>query len=115
MSYQVGSACYETTIQAASASASAQVGSLVQISGAPHVAALSGNTGSVLEWTFVPVVGGPSVVVSAPYTAQPCGLLQASDAVSMSWMVVAVWLAAYSLLFIARAVRGETEGNYGNA
>jgi len=115
MSYQVGSACYATAQAAAQVSASAQVGVIVQHGASAYVIDAASVSGASITYAFTPVGGGTALTVVAPYTAQPCNLLGAEDALQFGWGIVAAWLAVFAVMFIARALRGETEGSYGNA
>lgn len=115
MSYQVDLACYATVDAAVQASASKVVGSIVQLGGVPHVVSVSSISGQTVTYAYTPVPSGSVVLSAFTYTPQNCGLLQASDALEMGWMVFGVWIAAYAVMFIARAIRGETGGDYGNA
>lgn len=115
MAYQVDSACYPTIDSAAQVSASKVVGSIVNLGTTPHVVGVGSISGQLVTYTYTPVGGGAVVNSQFTYTAQPCGLLDASDALAMGWGVITAWIAAYALLFITRALRGETGGDYGNA
>lgn len=114
MNYQVGSACYGTQEQAAQASASSMVGAVVQHGGSAYAVNASSASATAIEYSLSPVGGGTAITISAPYSAQPCGLLTSSDALQMGWMLMAVWVGVYALMFLARALRGETGGEYGN-
>lgn len=105
MSYQVGSACYSTPAVAAAASSSVVLGSVVQHGGAAFVVDVSSVTASSITYSFTPVAGGAAVVVVSPYTAQPCGLLDASDAIELGWGVAAIWLGVYGVMFLGRSIR----------
>lgn len=113
MSYQVGSACYDTAVAAAAASASSQVGSLIRHGETSYVVNASSVEDASITYALTPLGGGSPMVVVAPYSAQPCGLLTTGDAVQLSWMVVAVWAAVYGVKFIATAVQGwgDQHGN----
>ncbi|MNL03975.1 hypothetical protein D3C87_1245290 [compost metagenome] len=113
MSFQVGSTCYDTEVAAAAASVSSQIGAFVQHGGTSHVVNASSVDGSSITYTLTPVGGGVPVTLVAPYTAQPCGLLTAGDAVEMSWLVVAVWAATWGIKFMATALHdwGNQHGN----
>ncbi|WP_440531741.1 hypothetical protein [Variovorax sp. YR566] len=104
MSYQVGSICYDTAAAAAAASASSQIGSFVRQGEVSYVVNASSVDGASITYSLAPVGGGSPVVVTASYTAQPCGLITAGDAVNLSWMVVLVWAATWAVKFIATAV-----------
>jgi len=112
--YQVGAACYSTPTAAAQAIASTQTGAVVQHGGAGYIVTATG-TGTGISYVFQPVGGGPAIVQSVAFTPEPCGLLTAADGLQIGWLIVAAWVAAFSLMFIARVLRGETTDNYGNA
>lgn len=114
MNYQVNQACYPSALSAAQAVASSQIGSIVQHGSSAYVVDVSAVTGSVITYSFLPVGGGTSISVASPYTAQECQLLDLADGLQLGWMVVGAWLAAYGVMFMARALRGETGGSYGN-
>jgi hypothetical protein len=113
MAFQVGSACYGTEVQAAQAQASASVGSIVGVS--PHSVSVSSVAADSITYVLSPVGGGTPITHVAPFTPQPCNLLQAEDGLAIGWMVAGAWIGAWALLFLARALRGETGESYGNA
>ena len=108
-SYQVGDACYPTPSAAAMASASTVSGSFVARGTTLYQVNVTGVTDTSISYRFTPaVVTGTVVNQTINYTAQPCGLLVASDAVSLGWMIAAVWVGVYALKFLARVVRDMT-------
>lgn len=114
MSYQVGAACYPTPTAAAQASASSQIGQIVPHGTTSYIIDATGSDATSITYVLAPVGGGVAITVVAPYTAQPCNMLTMDDGLLMGWMVAAAWIGAYALLFITRALRGETGGEYGN-
>jgi hypothetical protein len=114
MNYQVGSVCYDTAVQAAQASASKEIGAVVSHGGSAFVVNAATVEATGITYSFVPVSGGAPVTIVAPYSAQPCNMLTYQDGLHIGWMVAAAWLSAYAVLFIARSLRGETGGDYGN-
>ncbi|MGB7482028.1 MAG: hypothetical protein WA924_17015 [Burkholderiaceae bacterium] len=115
MAFQVGPACYSTELQAAQAQASQQVGSIVQHGSAAYVVDLSAVAGDSITYVLQPLDGGSTITKQVSFTAQPCNLLTAQDGLTLGWLVVGVWVAAYCVIAIARVLRGETGGNDGNA
>ncbi len=112
--YQVGTACYSTATAANQATASSQTGAVVQQGGTLYVSVATG-TATGIDYALHPLGGGPILGQSIAITPEPCGLLTSSDALQMGWMIAAVWVAAYSVVFLARIVRGETgPDTYGN-
>ncbi|GKT19023.1 hypothetical protein AVHY2522_20980 [Acidovorax sp. SUPP2522] len=107
MAFQVGTACYPTSKQAAEASASAQVGAVVSHGGTAYVMDIGGVADASITYRLQPVAGGTPIQIVSTYTAQPCGFLQLQDGLVMGWMVAAAWIATYSVMFLARALRGE--------
>ena len=112
--YQVGAACYSTPTAALQAIASTQTGAIVQHGGAGYIATAAGSEAGI-TYTFHPLAGGAPLSQFVAITPEPCGLLTASDGLQMGWLIVAAWVAAFSIMFIARTLRGETTDNYGNA
>lgn len=116
MSYQVGSACYSTAVEAAQASASSEIGAVVPHGGVAYVVDAATVAASSVTYSLTPVGGGSAISVTSAYTAQPCNLMSYADGLTIGWAVAGAWLAAFALMFMARALRGETEGgSYGNA
>lgn len=115
MAYQVGSACYGTALQAAQVAASNQVGAVINHGGSAYfVEAASVMEGSI-TYGLRPVGGGAPVQLVGAYDAQPCNLLQAADALVLGWQVVAVWIAVYGLMFLAKTFFHMERSDYGNA
>ena len=113
--FQVGSVCYPTAVQAAQALASQQVGGIVSQAGTLHTVSVSAVADTSISYVLTPVAGGAAITHVAPFTAQPCNMLQLEDGMSMAWMIAGAWIGAYCLLFLARVMRGETGSEYGNS
>lgn len=113
MAFQVDQACYATAQQAAQASASKLVGAVVVQGGNSYVINVVATAETSITYAFQPVASGAPFQLVAPYTAQPCGLLQVEDGLAMGWMVAGVWLGVYSLMFIGR-VLWKGDSNVGN-
>lgn len=112
--YQVGTACYSTPTAAMQAIASTQTGAVVQQGGTAYVTVATG-TSTGIDYALHPLAGGPILGQSIAITPQPCGLLTASDATQIGWLIVAAWVAAYAVTFLARIVGINTDrDNYGN-
>lgn len=114
MAYQVGAACYAEALQAAQASASAQAGAVVQHGGTAYLVQVSAVQADSITYALYPISGGTAVQSVVPYTAQPCGLLGIQDGLSIGWMIGAVWLGVYALMFLARVIQ-HGWGSDGNA
>lgn len=115
MSFQVENTCYESAVQAAQVVASKLVGSIVQVGGSAVSVDVASVTASSIVYSFTPLAGGAAYTVASPFTPQPCNMLSSSDGLEIGWMVGGAWLAVYALLFVARSLRGETGGEYGNS
>jgi len=111
--FQVGAACYSSATAANSATASANAGAVVTHSGTARIVTVTAVDDGSITYTFT-ALDGSSVVQVVPSIPQPCGLLTAADGLQIGWLVASAWIAAYAVMFIARALRGETQGNYGN-
>ena len=114
MNYQVGTACYPTPEAAASVSASASLGAMVHRGGDAYSVDASSVNETSITYTLTPITGGVPITTTVPYTAQPCQLLTIQDGLQMGWVVAAAWIGVYCLVFLARALRGETGETYGN-
>lgn len=114
MAFQVDSACYESALMAAQSAASKVIGSVVSNGGVSYSVDVVAVSETSISYQFSPVAGGTAFVSVSPFTAQPCNLLTGADGGSLGWMVAAVWIGVYGLLFLTRALRGESEGSYGN-
>lgn len=113
MAFQVGPTCYPSELSAAIAQASAQVGTIVQHGSAAYVVEAGAITPTSITYVFNPVGGGTALTVATPYSAQACQMLDWSDGLELGWAVAGVWVATVALLFIARAIKGDSD--YGNA
>lgn len=113
MSFQVGSACYDTAAMAAEVSASAQVGAVVSHGSQSYVVNASSSDGSSITYAFTPIGGGSAFTVVAPYTAQPCRLLTHQDGMTIGWLLAGVWFATWAIKFMAVAIKdwGDQHGN----
>lgn len=111
MAYQVGPTCYPTAAAAATAQASSMGGAVVQHGSAAYVVEAGTISGTSITYLFHPVGGGTSLTLATPYTAQSCQMLDWSDGLQLGWMVAAVWIGTAALLFLARAVKGNDDGN----
>jgi hypothetical protein len=115
MAYQVGAACYPSATAAAQAVASSQVGSIVNHDSGAYVVGINSVSDTAINYSLNPVGGGSAIALNAPFAAQPCNLLTWEDGLSIGWMIGTVWIATYAVIFMTRAFRGETGGDYGNA
>lgn len=116
--YQVGEVCYPTALEATQAVAARGSGNFVLLGSKGYIAEANTVTAGSIVWKFLdPTALAPGNVINRTYTVnlQPCNMLQSSDALELGWMVAGVWVATYAVLFMARAFRGETKDDYGNA
>lgn len=115
--FQHGSACYSTAKQAAEAQASHLVGSIIQIGQEPYAVDVSAVTDSTISLTLQQLTGPGVFTKTILVTPQPCGLLQVEDAISIGWLIAAIWIGVFSLTFIARIIRSgiEERSDYGNS
>lgn len=113
MAYQVGTACYATATQAAQAAASAQVGAVTQHASTSYFINAASVDATSITYTLTPVGGGTALTVTAPFTAQPCGLLTFQDGMQMGWLIAAAWIATFAVVTLRHAVSGwgDQSGN----
>ena len=114
--FQAGNACYGSPASALSAVASSQVGTVIVEGGAAKVIGVQSVTDTAITYTLTPLAGGAPVASTVALQPQPCGLLTASDALSISWAIVAVWAVAWGLSYLGRQITAEanTSSDYGN-
>lgn len=113
--FQTGSACYSTPAAAISAAVSAQTGTVVENGGISSVLTVSDITDNSVTYSLTPISGGPVVSATVLVNPQPCYLLTASDAFSLSWAIVLVWLGAWGLSTLARHINNQSSASdYGN-
>ena len=115
--FQHGSACYSTAQQAAQAQASHLVGSIVQIGADPYAVNVTAVTDTTIALTLQQLAGPGVFTKTIQVNPQPCGLLQAEDAISLGWIIAAIWIGVFSLTFIARIIRSgiDDRSDYGNS
>jgi len=102
--FQVGDTCYADYSNALNAYASKLSGQviangdlvIVKVSGGMvlDIRHYSSTTGAAISQTFL------STVPLVP----DCGLISLDDSLSMSWMVVAAWAVAFSIVMIKRGL-----------
>jgi hypothetical protein len=105
MGWQVDGACYATQLQAVQAAVSGEVGKVVTIGTAGYVVDVAATTAASATYVFRRVDGTSDLTQVVSLTPQPCGLLEWQDGLQLSWAVFAIWLSAYGLRFLGRAVR----------
>lgn len=102
MGWQFEGVCYSTQLQAVQAAAGSQVGKVVELFSAPYVIDIGSTTSTTATYLYRGLGDEPPIEKVIALTPQPCGLLEWEDGLQISWLVVAVWLAAYSLKFLSR-------------
>lgn len=110
MSYQVGSTCYDSPSAANQASVSSHAGSIVLVGGQSQVLSVVSVDSSSVTYGYTPLSGGALTSQTVALSPQPCNLLTAQDAVQISWMIAALWLAVYAITFVTNYLKNETFG-----
>lgn len=105
--FQAGATCYATPSAANAASASAQSGTVVQVSGNSYVLSVAGVTDTTVTYDYSPLSGGAMVSQTVALTPPPCGLLTSADAVVIGWSIAACWLSVYAVTFLIGVVRSS--------
>ena len=116
MSFQFRDSCFSTDVASANAAAAFNNGQIVLHAGSQHVINVSAVSGTSITYNLTPVSGGAPVIIVAPYSAIQCELPSVSDGVLLGWLVASSWIAVYALMFITKALRGDSMDNsYGNS
>ena len=105
MPWQVEGACYATQLDAVRAAVSAEVGKVVTLGTQAYVVDVTATTATSATYLLRCVSCTTNIAKVIPVASQPCGLLDWPDAVSLSWALVAVWLAVYALRYLSKVVR----------
>ena len=104
MSYQFESTCYPTALDAARAASASQIGKVVQVGASTYVIDVIGVADSSITYQLNDISTASTITKTAPFTAQPCGLLDTSDGLLIAWGVAAAWLAVYAITFLSRGI-----------
>lgn len=103
-SFQVGDVCYPSAVEAVQAMASSEVGSIRQLGNSQYVVDSTAQTGSSITYVFRDVATSATITSTQQVTPQPCGLLDTSDGLVISWGIAAAWLFAAGVLVLRRGL-----------
>jgi hypothetical protein len=117
MGYQAGNYCYATKLEAASVQRwSLGHNSSIVVNGQPALVQYELTDGNTLGYRVYQMPGGTQIAEATLNYAPPeCAFLDVNDGLTMGWLVGGALIAAFSLMFLARALRGETGGSYGSS
>lgn len=105
MPYQYEGVCYPDSLSTLSVIAARLSGGIVNVSGTPYVLDVTPAAGGLnYAGTRLDIPGGIVYTKYVPVTLQNCQLLSASDGLTMSWLVVAVWAVVFAVLMMRRGV-----------
>lgn len=105
MGWLDGESCYASKDDALAAFAARNTGGIVQADGLAYIATVAPvRDGVSVRYTFKPVASGTLFTRVLQPGLQPCDLLEWRDYVALSWAVVGVWVAVYSLRLIRRSL-----------
>jgi hypothetical protein len=104
MSYQFEATCYPTAVDAARAASASQIGKVVQVGASTYVIDVIGVAESSITYQLNDILTPATITKIAPFSAQPCGLLDTSDGLLIAWGVAAAWLAVYAIIFLSRGI-----------
>jgi hypothetical protein len=105
--YQTGSTCVNDTLAAANYQANQNDGSIVLIGTAQYVTSVTSVSATAIVYKFTNVSSTAVVNKTVTPTFQNCSQLSTVDAAALAWKVVIVWVAAYAIKVIARAVSSD--------
>jgi hypothetical protein len=104
MSYQFEATCYPTALDAARAASASQIGKVVQVGSSTYVIDVVGVADSSITYQLNDISTPSTITKIAPFSAQPCGLLDTSDALVLGWGVAIAWLTTYAVMFLRRGL-----------
>ena len=107
--FQVGSTCYQTGLQANQVTASHENGKVVQRGTDTYVVTLGNIDASSITYlyksTTTNVLGQPTTISQTFQSVPaPCGLLETADSLLLAWGVAAVWLIAAGINTLRKGV-----------
>lgn len=112
--FQVGSACYASAAAANMATASAQSGAVVTSGGTARVITVAAVDHASITYSYHGL-DGSTVTQTVQHIPQPCGLLTSADAIELGWEIAVVWISAFAVMFIARALGPfDRDSSYGD-
>lgn len=100
MGYQQGQHCYPTALAAANAAAAENNGRAFVAGDPPRLSFLSVSQVTEKQITYrvqASAQPGIGVVYPVSYTPVPCQHIEAGDALSLAWMIVAVWAVGWGV------------------
>lgn len=84
------------------------------LNGVPHLLQYTLTDGNTLGYSVLRTTDWVQVTESTLiYNPPECQILGVEDGLAMGWMVGGALIAAFCVMFIARALRGETGDGYG--
>jgi hypothetical protein len=105
VSFQHGSRCFDTQVQAWESLAAAEVGAFRANEGTLYVTNVSGVTAAGIAYELVPVVPGTTVSFVAAPSMQQCTLLHVEEAQYFGWAIAAAWIGILALRLLARGAK----------
>lgn len=106
MSYQVLTTCYPSAVAAAQASASSQVGMVVQLGPSLYVVDVQSVSDTSITYKFNSIDTTATVIKTVPYSAMPCGLLDTADSLFISGSIATAWIIAAAINHLRQGVHG---------
>lgn len=101
--FQASDSCYFSELEALSALAAEQNGSIKQTDQGPvSVSATAVSSG--INYTLTPIYSGSSQTLFIPISPANCSLITLSDSLILSWLVVLAWAVAWGFRVCARSL-----------
>jgi len=113
--FQSGDSCYPTAADANMALAYTFKGQLINLGGGPAVVREVASSSNVVALYLAPVDGSPEIEHLISVDPSACILPDVADGALLGWAVAACFIAVFGIMFLARALRGETGGTYGES
>jgi len=102
--FQVGTTCYPSALAAAYASASSQIGQVLQLGNSLYVVDLQAASDTSITYKLESLDTTASIVKTVSYTPTPCGLLDTADGLALGGAVAVAWIATAAINILRRGV-----------
>lgn len=102
--YQVDQACYPTLQTAIEAICAKTTGQFTMVGTNPYRVDTTFSAPSSITYQGSQLNGTGTFTRTHAITPEPCNVLTTEDGVQLAWLVVAVWVAAFAIIVLRKAL-----------